>query len=54
MVCNTLWNYALFATRSTLVGFLGLLAFLAPLLVLQVALFVYDALAAWTHLIYFA
>ena len=53
MVFNALWNCALFATRSTLVGWLGLLAFLAPLVVLQVALFVYDALAAWVHLVYF-
>ena len=29
-----------------------MLAFLAPLLILQVALFVFDALAAWTHLAY--
>ena len=52
MVFNALWNCALFATRNTLIGWLGLLAFLAPLLILQVALFVFDAPAAWTHLAY--
>ena len=54
MVFNALWNCALFATRNTLIGWLGLLAFLAPLLILQVALFVFDAPAAWTHLAYVA
>lgn len=49
MVLNASWNYAFFEYRSTLVGFLGLLAFLGPLVVLQVLLFVYDAVAAWAH-----
>lgn len=52
MVYNALWNYAFFESRSTLIGLLGLLAFLAPLAILQVALFVYDPLAGWTHLAY--
>lgn len=52
MVFNALWNCALFTTRNTLIGWLGLLAFLAPLLILQVALLVFDALTAWTHLAY--
>jgi tryptophan-rich sensory protein len=54
MVFNALWNYAFFESRNVLVGFLGLLAFLAPLVILQVALFVYDSMAAWTHLAYTA
>ena len=52
MVLNALWNYAFFEYRSTLVGFLGIIGFLAPLLVLQTALFVYDPVAAWTHVAY--
>ncbi len=40
MVLNALWNYAFFEYRSTLVGFLGIVGFLGPLLVLQTALFV--------------
>jgi tryptophan-rich sensory protein len=46
MVLNALWNYAFFEYRSTLVGFLG------PLLVFQTALFVYDPVAAWAHVVY--
>ena len=42
MVYNELWNYAFFGLRSTFAGFLGILAFLAPLTILQVALMVYD------------
>ena len=52
MVLNALWNYAFFEYRSTLVGFLGIVGFLGPLLVLQTALFVYDPLAAWAHMAY--
>ncbi len=52
MVLNALWNYAFFEYRSTLVGFLGLIGFLGPLFVLQTALFVYDPVAAWVHLVY--
>ena len=54
MVLNALWNYAFFEFRSTLIGFLGLVAFLGPLAVLQVALFAYDAVAAWAHMAYSA
>ncbi len=54
MVYNALWNYAFFESRSPLIGLLGLLGFLAPLLILQVALFVYDSLSGWTHLPYTA
>ncbi len=52
MVLNALWSYAFFEYRSTLVGILGIIGFLGPLLVLQTALFVYDPLAAWAHLAY--
>jgi len=52
MVLNALWNYAFFEYRSTLVGFLGLIGFLGPLLGLQTALFVYDPVAAWAHMAY--
>lgn len=52
MVLNALWSHAFFKHRSTLVGFLGIVGFLGPLLVLQTALFVYDAVAAWAHLAY--
>ena len=52
MVLNALWNYAFFEYRSTLVGFLGIIGFLGPLLVLQTALFVYDPAAAWAHVVY--
>ena len=52
MVLNALWNYAFFRYRSTLIGLLGLVAFLGPLLILQTALFVYDAVAAWVHAAY--
>lgn len=52
MVLNALWSYAFFEYRSALVGFLGIIGFLGPLLVLQTALFVYDPPAAWAHLAY--
>jgi benzodiazapine receptor len=52
MVLNALWSYAFFEYRSTLVGFLGIIGFLGPLLVLQMALFVYDLPAAWAHMAY--
>jgi hypothetical protein len=49
VVLNALWNYAFFEYRSTLVGSLGMIGSLGPLLVLQTARFVYDAVAAWVH-----
>lgn len=52
MVLNALWNYAFFEYRSTLLGFLGLVGFLCPLVVLQVSLFAYDEVAAWAHMAY--
>jgi tryptophan-rich sensory protein len=52
MVFNALFNYPLFKYRDPRLGFLGVISFLAPLIVLQVALFVYEPVAAWTHMIY--
>ena len=46
MLFNVLWTYAFFATESTLVGILGLVAYLAPLLILQISLLFYDRKAA--------
>jgi len=54
MVYNALWNYAFFESESTLIGLLGLLAFLGPLLMLQVTLCVYDTMAALVHGVYLA
>jgi benzodiazapine receptor len=52
MTLNALWNYAFFEYRSPLLGFFGLVGFLGPLMILQVALFVYDIVAAWAHMTY--
>lgn len=52
MLYNELWNYAFFGLRSTFAGFLGVLAFLAPLAVLQVALAVYERSSAVLLLVY--
>ena len=46
MLFNALWTYTFFATESTLVGVLGLIAYLAPLLILQTSLWFYDRKAA--------
>ncbi len=52
MLYNELWNYALFGLRSTLAGFVGMVAFLAPLTILQVTLFAYDLPSALLLLVY--
>jgi tryptophan-rich sensory protein len=52
MLYNELWNGAFFRLRSTLVGLVGLLGFLAPLAMAQIALAVYDRLSAGILLIY--
>ncbi len=52
MLYNELWNYAFFGLRSTLAGFIGLLGFLAPLIILHVTLFVYDPPSAFVLLPY--
>ena len=54
MLLNALWNLAFFRSRSTLIGFLGILGFLGPVLVLQVALFAHEPIAAWAHMVYTA
>jgi tryptophan-rich sensory protein len=53
MLYNELWNYAFIGRRSTYAGWIGVLAFLAPLAILQVALAVYDRPSAVLILIYF-
>ena len=52
MLYNELWNYAFVGRRSTYAGWIGVLAFLAPLAILQVALAVYDRPSAILLLIY--
>ncbi|MDQ2997942.1 MAG: hypothetical protein M3R61_12925, partial [Chloroflexota bacterium] len=52
MLYNELWNGAFFRLRSTLVGLVGVLAFLAPLTLVQIALAVYDRPSAGILLIY--
>ena len=51
MLYNELWNYTLFGLRSPFAGFVGVLAFLAPLAILQVALAAYDRPSALLLLI---
>jgi len=46
MAFNEGWNIAFFQLQNTLVGFLGIIAFLAPLTILQVTLFQYDSFSA--------
>jgi tryptophan-rich sensory protein len=52
MLYNELWNYAFIGQRSTYAGWVGVLAFLAPLAVLQVALAVYDRPSALLLAVY--
>ena len=54
MLYNTLWNYALFETQDLLIGLLLLIAFLAPLLILQVVLIIVDKKSAQIFGLYFA
>jgi tryptophan-rich sensory protein len=49
---NELWNIVLFRLHNTFAGFLGVLAFLAPLAFLQVALVLVDHVSAWLVLVY--
>lgn len=46
MSLNELWNYLFFGLRSTLAGFLGIVAFLMPLTALLLVLRKYDGLSA--------
>lgn len=52
MLYNELWNIVLFRWQNTFAGFLGVLAFLAPLLILQVTLFLVEPMSAVLILIY--
>jgi tryptophan-rich sensory protein len=54
MLYNELWNAALFRLRSPFAAFIGLLGFLAPLGILEVALFVYEPASGWLMLVYVA
>jgi benzodiazapine receptor len=46
MLLNELWNYLFFGLRSTLAGFLGIVAVLVPLTALLLVLRMYEALSA--------
>ena len=46
MLLNELWNYPFFGLRSTLAGFLGIVAFLMPLTALLLVLRRYEWLSA--------
>lgn len=46
MLLNELWNYLFFGLRSTLAGFLGIVAFLMPLTALLLVLRKYEGLSA--------
>jgi benzodiazapine receptor len=52
MLYNELWNIVLFRWHNTFAGFLGVMAFLAPLTILQVALLLVDNVSAWLLLVY--
>lgn len=52
MLYNELWNGAFFRVRSTFAGFLGVLVFLAPPAMLQIALALHEPASAWLLLIY--
>ncbi len=46
MLLNALWNYAFFQSRNTQVGFFGVVAYLGPLILLQLILFFADRFSA--------
>ena len=52
MLYNELWNGAFFRLRSTFVGFVGVVAFLVPLAMLQIALALNESTSAWLLLVY--
>ena len=52
MLYNELWNVVLFRWHNTFAGFLGILAFLAPLLILQVTLWLVETVSAVLILLY--
>ncbi len=52
MLYNELWNIVLFRWHNTFAGFLGVLAFLAPLTIFQITLFLVERVSAWLVLVY--
>ena len=52
MLYNEGWNGAFFRLRSTFVGFVGVLLFLVPLTLFQLALLANDRPAAWLLVVY--
>lgn len=52
MLYNELWNIVLFRWQNPFAGFLGVLAFLAPLLLLQVILLLVELISGLLMLIY--
>jgi len=54
MLFNSIWTYAFLASENTLVGVLGLIAYLAPLSILQTSLWFYDRKSAVFLMPYFA
>lgn len=52
MLLNELWNFAFFHFQSTRIGFMGIVVFLLPLLVLTVQLIPRDKLAGILLVIY--
>ncbi len=52
MLYHELWNIVLFRWQNPFAGFLGVLAFLAPLLLLQVILLLVEPISGLLMLIY--
>lgn len=52
MTYNEAWNYAFFGLRSLRIALGAMVGFMAPLGVLMVALFAYDAVSGWLLLPY--
>ena len=54
MLYNELWNYGFLGRRSTFTGFIGIVAFVAPLTILEVILVAYDSPSASLFAVYVA
>jgi len=52
MLYNELWNVVLFRWQNPFAGYLGVLAFLAPLLILQITLFLVESISGWLLFLY--
>lgn len=52
MLFNELWNYLFFQMRDLFAALVALLSFVAPLLILQVSLFLYEPVSAFVLLPY--